>query len=352
MNTMQTKEVLAPEGQRIKPLAFLGEDLMYGVAYAKDVALDSVGRVVFPMHTVKIQNEYGVVLKTYSEQDTYITDIERNDNLIVMKRVKKISDSPNAYTDIEDDYMTNNQAVEQVSNSVMGVAVDVFETILYIKLSRETSGKVVWVIPKEVIYEGSNEASFEKIESKSRHYYVYYKGRLQKIFDRPAQAINLANTNYGTVLGDDGFYVWYRGNRDVRNQIMELSFDEVDCEAGKELGYCLDSILNYAGSYVNATLKLEQGQSVLRILTENLEKKNVLDLKGVPLDSVLYYVNRNIPVLAFGRNEKPYVIIGFNQLAVVILDPESGWYKIGMNEAEELFEEGNNHFITYISIES
>jgi hypothetical protein len=45
-----------------------------------------------------------------------------------------------------------------------------------------------------------------------------------------------------------------------------------------------------------------------------------------------------------------YLVIGFNQIAVVVLDSKKGWYKLGMNEAEKLFENTGNRFITYVPL--
>mgnify|MGYP003322632087 CR=1 FL=1 len=48
------------------------------------------------------------------------------------------------------------------------------------------------------------------------------------------------------------------------------------------------------------------------------------------------------------KSLKAYLIIGYNQLSIVVLEPEKGWYKIGINEAETMFEANGNQFITYV----
>ena len=72
-------------------------------------------------------------------------------------------------------------------------------------------------------------------------------------------------------------------------------------------------------------------------------------MSGCSLDSILYYVNRDIPVLGIAGDDA-YLVIGFNQIAVVVLDSKKGWYKLGMNEAEKLFENTGNRFITYVPL--
>ena len=207
---------------------------------------------------------------------------------------------------------------------------------------------MILLTPEQTIYEGNKELYLGDSLSEKNHYYVYYKGKLQRIYTKESMAVNLANSNYGTVLNDAGCYVWYRANRDLRNQIMALSFDAVSTEEKNRTAWCMDRMMEYEGVVRNSEYLLSKGDTVLSVLKDGLEGKNVLDLTGCSLDSILYYVNRDIPVLALTNSDKAYLIIGFNQLAIVVLDPDNNWYKIGINEAEKMFENEGNQFITYV----
>ena len=57
-------------------------------------------------------------------------------------------------------------------------------------------------------------------------------------------------------------------------------------------------MLAYEGVMRNSEYLLEQGETVRQVLEENLENVQVLDLTGCSLESVLYYPDREIPVLA------------------------------------------------------
>ena len=252
------------------------------------------------------------------------------------------------YDAIESDYMTNNQPREEGQNKIETPVDNLYETIVRIKFSHDTKGKTVLLTPEQVIYEGNKELYLGDTVSGKAHYYVYYKGKLQAVCTRESTAVTKANANYGTVLNDSGYYVWYRANRSLRNQIMDLSPDTILKEEKSNTAWCMDRLLEYEGSVRNSEYLMGKGETVLSILNEALEGRNVLDLTGCSLDSILYYVNRDIPVLALTNSDKAYLIIGFNQLAVVLLDPDKGWYKIGINEAEEMFEKEGNQFITYV----
>ena len=75
----------------------------------------------------------------------------------------------------------------------------------------------------------------------------------------------------------------------------------------------------------------------------------MLDLSGSSLDAVLYYVNMDIPVLATLQDGNAVLIVGFNELNIVVMDPLTGTvYKKGMNDSTQWLLENGNHFITYV----
>ncbi len=94
---------------------------------------------------------------------------------------------------------------------------------------------------------------------------------------------------------------------------------------------------------------LDSGRTVRQILEENINDATVLDLRGVSLDAVLYYVNQDIPVLALLENDSAMLVIGFNEMNIVVMDPQTGTvYKVGMNDATNLFRQNGNMFVTYL----
>lgn len=74
----------------------------------------------------------------------------------------------------------------------------------------------------------------------------------------------------------------------------------------------------------NSSSLLAAGQDVLTILEENLDNRTVLNLQGCTLDMVLYYPDREIPVLAVMQDGSAVLVIGFNEQNVVLMDPLTG----------------------------
>lgn len=120
-------------------------------------------------------------------------------------------------------------------------------------------------------------------------------------------------------------------------------------EENSELSVCLETILGFAGSVKKVQPMLDMGKTVKQILEENINDAQVLELRGVCLDAVLYYVNKDIPVLVTLGDGSTMLVIGFNELNIVVMNPKTGTvYKIGMNDATNMFQQNGNEFVTYL----
>ena len=160
--------------------------------------------------------------------------------------------------------------------------------------------------------------------------------------------MELAYRTAGVVVDDDGDYIWRRETRSSRNQIMAITEDVVT-ESKSSLAVCLDTILRFEGISRNTQRLLNRGDTVFDILRNDLQECTILDLSGCSLDAVLYYVNKDIPVLATLEDGNAVLIVGFNELNIVVMDPVAGTLeKRGMNDSTEWLNENGNLFIAYI----
>lgn len=347
LNTGIRKEISVRGDKRLLPLGFIGEDLIYGVANYEDIREDYTGSITFPMYAVYIQNEDGDILKNYEQPGAYVVGSTITDNLITLKRVEK-DESGTDYQEIMDDQIVNNVIEESGYNSSEVVATQDYEKIVQIVLKGNIEPKnLKFTEPKEVIFEGSRDLEI-CVENPIRRFYVYAKDGIIGTFTRPSDAVNLAYENAGTVINEDGEYVWKRSGRSTRNQIMAIKGIQME-EGISALAVCLERILSYEGMSRNVQSMLNRRMTVAEILEENLVDRQILDLSGVCLDAILYYVNQDIPVLVTLEEDDAMLVIGFNELNVVVMNPNNGKvYKIGMKDATQLFEEHGNLFITYL----
>ncbi len=360
LNTEEFTEITVAAGEYCKAIGFMNEDVIYGIANAEDISVDRYGSSVFPMKELIIQAENGSILKNYKNENVYILDGEIRENQLNLTRAEgtkkeienkdtgEISYGPLELTPIMDDQITSNVEEKLGNNKIVEAVTDLYETIQQIELKKEIEVKrLKFSTPKEVMYEGGRVVALEE-KMIAKRYFTYTKGALTDIYSEPAEAVQYAYENVGTVLDGYGNEIYQKGELVTRNQIMAIKEAGVT-DTKDSLAVCLDTILQFEGVSRNTAFMLEQGKSAAEILESNLKDCEILNLTGCPMDAMLYYVNQDIPVLALQDSEESVLIIGFNQQNVVLMDPENGKiYKKGMNDSREMFKENGNCFITYI----
>lgn len=351
LDSNSCRTVQSEANEAIIPLGFMGEDIIYGVARESDIVEETSGSFLFPMYKICICSVYGAQLKEYQQTGIYVTDCTIVDNQITLHRLKK-TDS-DGFEQTFDDQITNNAEEQSAKNNIVVANIDRFEHYVQIQTRSSIDTKNVKVLtPKEIVFEGGRTLKLpaaEELAGQGRtRYYVYGPCGVDGIFNSAAVAVNKAYEISGSVVDDKGNYVWRKGNRVTKNQIMAITENSVE-EGRGSLAVCLDTMLRFEGITKNSAQLLQMGQTVTLILQNNLDDDEVLDLRGCPLDALLYYVNQDIPVLAMLNNGEAVLVTGFNEYNVVIMDPVTGTlYKKGINDSAEWFAENGNQFVTYM----
>ena len=349
LNDGKQVELKAGYDEYITALGFMGEDLVYGLVKKEHVKTEASGNVLFPIYNLIILNQDNKVLKDYNKEDYYITDCSIADNQITLKRILMNNDGEYKYA--EDDHIASSDVQNKNVTKVSTVSIDVYKKIVQLVLKNTTdTHSLKFMSPKEVIFEGNRVVNLDlgKMETV---YYVYGFGGVEKITSSSAEAVSLAYKLSGSVVDEGGNYIWKKGTVYNKNQIMAITGTKKDNETSS-LAVCLDTILTLEGISQKTQPMLDLGKDAMNILKTSLRKERILDLGGCPLDAVLYYLDQDIPVLALMNNREAYLITGFNEYNVVLMDPKSGMvYKKGMNDSREMFEENGNQFITYMRYE-
>lgn len=348
LNTQKQTKIQAGVGEYISVVGFMEEDLIYGLAKKRDVRKNSTGITTFPMYCLKIQSDDGDILKTYQKDHVYVVDSEIEENQLTLFRVTFDEESGN-YVPAADDQIMNTEEVKGGANQLSYVVTETYETICQIAVKDEIDSRALkHLTPKEILFEGSRSVGELKSQASERYFYVYGKDGIEDIYVNPGKAVDLAYRKAGVVVDEDGDYVWRKETRSTRNQIMAITENEIT-ETKGALAVCIDTILKYEGISRNTQSRLNQGDTVFGILEGDLQNCTILDLSGCSLDAVLYYVNKDIPVLATLEDGNAVLIVGFNELNIVVMDPVAGTLeKRGMNDSTEWLEENGNQFISYI----
>ena len=350
LSTGEQTRIEAGSGNYILPLGFMGEDIVYGIARQADITRDDTGAMVFPMYQVKIQDESGELLMTYEKEGYYVTGCEMSGNQIILSRVER--DAQGDYVTAEDDQIVSSQTEAKRANTIITVPTENDDRLTEIQLrSGIKTGQLKVLTPGEVLYEGSRQVDLPPSQETVELYYVYSPDGEVTFAATPREAIERAEESSGSVTARGGFYIWRAERLHTSNQIMAIEGTAAD-EERSSLEVCLDVILTYEGVTRNTGYLLEQGKTVAEILQENLENVQVLELTGCSLSSVLYYPDREIPVLALLEDGNAVLITGFNERNVVLMDPQTGrisW--MGLNDASAWFEENGNMFVSCVGMQ-
>ncbi len=344
LNSGKTDVIAAGNGNCIRALGFMGADLIYGVARKTDIYEDSLGHTVFPMQQILIRNFEGDVLKTYRHPDIFVTDCVIEQNQISLTRIKKTEEG---FEETASDQILYSDEIASSKNYVDTAVTENLQTVVQIALKNQVDNKKIKILtPREVLFEGSRNVPIPYREHPMR-YYVYGKWGVEDVFTLPADAVRLAYEKSGSVTAEDGAYVYKRDRLHLVNQIMAIT-GEATREGEQSLAVCLNAILKFEGLMRDSSNLLGAGKDVMSILEENLEGRKILDLRGCTLDMVLYYPDREIPVLAVLEDGSAVLITGFNEQNVVLMDPLNGTVeKKGLGDARSWFEENGNQFVTY-----
>lgn len=319
-DTGNVRLIMPEKGQRLRVLGFMNQDLIYGILQKTDILTDENGHTTEGIHTLRIEDFDGEIKKEYHREGLYITDISVGSTLIEFELSAKSGDS--SYVPQKKDNIMNNKntsansaAVELVSASRTGVRIRIaFEEsaqtdtplILYAKMSstKEEDVSLDTQIPQESMY------------------YVYAKGGLDSTYTDPAKAVLRADSLGGVVLNRAQQYVWERGNKKTKIQL---------------------DIADLPAVVLQATLDKSALKEGLK------DVGTVMDLSGCSLESVLYEVSAQRPIIAKTGADASVVIIGYDEYNTYLYDPvKQEIYPYGMNDSTELFAKAGNIFITYI----
>ncbi|MDO4307991.1 MAG: hypothetical protein Q4C77_14315 [Eubacteriales bacterium] len=318
-DTLDTRMLVPGEGQILRELGFMNEDLVYGVIMEGDILTNDDNRTVEGIHTLRIEDFEGNVKKEYHAEGLYITSVTVGSTIMEFNLAAK---NGNTYqTQKKDNIMNNAKAaanrvsVELTTSDRAGVRVR-----LALEEEPETDEPLVMYAKMRSVEE--RVVSLDTQIPKDEVYYVYARGGLDGTYPDPASAILRADKRTGVVLNRNQQYVWERGNKKTQIQLNPEEIPEI----------------------------MRTGTMDIEKLKEGIgDEGTILDLTGCSLDSVLYEVSAQRAVIAKTGSGSSVVIVGYDEYNTYLYYPETGETKpYGMNDSTELFEKAGNVFLSYI----
>lgn len=341
-------EITAGENTYLKPLAFLDEDLIYGIADVENVRVDEVGSWIFPMSMLEIINtedEKLSVIKTYTPHNGLIGDVEVDSQNVY---VELISEQDGRYVAVDSDTIMNRET--EVANGVYvkTTVTDVKQTQVAINMKAVSStSNAKNITSKHVLVEEESRMALA-IDSNEASYYVYLKGDVLLATTNVSDAILCANQNYGVVVDKNLRYIYKRARSTSQTALKNIQVNEADTDASS-LAKCVSAMLEYEGTGLSVNELINAGRTPYYILNSTLKDAMVLELTECGVDELLYYIDLGNPVLAKVGENDAILLTGYSSTRIYYYNPKNGkTLNVEYEEMEDMLYNGGNYFIVYL----
>jgi hypothetical protein len=341
-------EVKDEEGTYLRPLEFLGEDFIYGIAKAEHVKIDASGRDVFPMSSLKIMNTYEAqkeVIKTYTPISGYIEMITLENNSIYIDLIKE---TEGRFVSGGKDIIMNRETenVGDVGLSTMVTEKKQREILITMK-SNNSNHKLESII-SSYIQKDEEQTKLSLDDFSKKMYYVYFKGESIFASSHVWEAIRVANEVKGVVVDADRNYVWMRARSTTKSAMKNLAFHEADA-SGSSIVKAVSAILAFEGKSIGVGDLMAAGQTPLEVLEKTLPEAFVYEIYECKSDDLLYFIDQGTPVMAYIEKDKAILLTGYSQSNLYYYNPATNSEgSMSLEDADAKFALGGLRYVVYI----
>lgn len=327
-NTAQKQEIAGAEGDFVRVLGFVGNDLIYGFSSSGDKWIVNGRTKGMPMYAMYIVDNEMQVESEYRKDGIYISDVVAEDGRIHLKRLVRLSENQYMYQD--QDTIVCNQKVDDGELKGIGYfASQDRGRVYYVQADSDLNGdKVDISAPKAFSYEFSSTLDISYASTAQADtgmvFHAYGGGHYlgsSRIF---STAVDMAYGQMGFVTDGNQHIVWDRINRGPIRNIKS------PVEEARKMTKYLES---FDGS---------------RMYEEGLI---LIDAGGCSLNQILYYIDKGIPVIAYVDAGRYVLLSGYDQYNVTLYDPQTQeTTKMGLNDATEYFKVLQNDFLCALTV--
>lgn len=332
----------------LKPIEFIGEDFVYGIANIADVKMDSVGNTIFPMKSIEILNpsegKYNII-KTYTPEGRFIGKVSVADMNI---HVELLTEVDGRLVVSGADTIMNRETEVKNQIAINKTVSDMKQTQVSITMKTINGTNAVKIItPKHVILDNDKTMSLD-LYKEGEMYYVYLKGDILLATSNISEAIITANSRYGVVVDQNQRYIYKRARSTSQSYIKNLVANSADKNASG-MAKCISAILEFEEAGLSVNELMQAGQTPYYILNTTLKEELILELSGCGVDELLYYIDQGNPVLAKTGDNDAILLTGYSSTKIYYYDPKTEKTKnMSYEEMDEILYKGGNYFIVYL----
>lgn len=347
LNRGEKKVLTASEGEGFRLIGFINGDLLYGLIRENDKKGNYTYSRTVPMYALEIVSVAGELVGRYEKGGIYLTNVE-----ILPDRVRfdRRSLNDGVWEDVGVDTLFSSEEKEEEEDSVLKSSVSTRQKLIYrLDLGLTENTIFRYHCPKILEKESCILAPDMTGGQQAERYYAYSYGKLQGIFDVVADAVACVDDALGVVLNEGQHMIWNRGNR-ASSATISMSKREPMEQPG--LADYLEAYLQKLGDSADCDQDVNAGENIVGIL-QKYSDETVLDLEGCTLEQILYYLDQKEPVLGITDDNRPVILVGYEELygdiTVLVYSLESaGVEEYAYDQVREWFEISGNRFISVL----
>lgn len=345
----EVHKIQGRENEYLRPLGFLEDDFIYGIAESVNVEEDFVGTIQFPMRELRIMNcsdKNKTVIKNYIPEQGYIGSIGVDGNIYV----NLIEERDGIFSASGQDVIMNREAEDVNGVHLATYTTDVKQKQVAIKIKKlKKSNTIKSISASHVLLEKEKTIKID-YEMNQDWFYVYVRGKAILATTNPGEAILCANKSFGVVVNQNRDYIWKRARAASKAPLKGIRVHQGDRNSSSTV-QCISAMLQLEQQDISVQTLVDAGRNECEVLDERLTNAMVLDLKNCSLDEIYYFIDQGVPVMTSLGTNQSILLVGYNASGFYCYNPmEQNTKLMDKDTLEERIKSSGSRFVTYVKL--
>ena len=349
LDTKESKEIAAKEGERLEAIGFVETDLILGRVREEDIETRLDKTVICPMSTIDIINRNNKVVKTYGSAGIYVIEATAKDGVVYLDRARKINGE---YEETTQDFITYKEEENTDKLSACYRFSDEAYNQLYLKFPNfiYVSEKPKLMMTKHIVNEEDTTVKVT-FDHTNKKFYAYAQGKYVTVYLSLNEAVRVAYDNAGVVLDENGVIVW----RKIAVKDYHTVADKVKIYTVTDIPDTLSACIYMMGMYEEknpdmALMKqdLADDMSIEDVILKYTGRQGT-DITGCDFENGLYYLCKDAPVITRFADGTYVLVTSYNGEKIRYINPlEEEDIVESREEFEKKVKDSGNVFISYV----
>lgn len=349
LDTKESKEIVANQGERLEAIGFVDTDLILGRVREGDIEVALDKTVTCPISTIDIINEDEQVVKTYGSTGVYIIGATVRNGVVYLERVRKIN---GVFEPTTQDFITykDQESNDKIStgykytDNAYNQLYMIFPNYIYV------AERPKLMITRETVNEEDTTVKIT-FDHTNKKFYAYGQGKYRTDYLNLNQAVRVAYENAGVVLDENGVIVW----RKISVKDYHTVADKITVYTVSEIENTLAACIYMMGVYEEknpdfSALKedIAEEKAIEEIILSYVGRQGT-DITGCDFENGLYYLCKDAPVITRFADGTYVLVTSYNGERIRYINPLKEEDIVEpRDEFEAKVKDSGNVFISYV----